>query len=394
MTAPWSRIGAWAAVALSTASVGLAYFARGSDPHDGPAWLSIAVMGWPWVLCPAWAAIVLVRMTLEADQSTRQRFVTLALTGFALGLPWLPGYLSQKPWLTRSAALRDSSPWVRSKAVESLGSAPGPEAIGELIKALRDADAEVRYRAAAALAAQGAGAAPAVPALLEALDDQSSPVRVWSIVALAQLPEHASQTVPHLVRLLDHDGSTRIDAMEALGDLGPAAATSRPNVEALLSSPEGYLRRHAATTLGRLGRAANASIPRLRSLVSDEDPTVREEVRAALIALGDGGELPPSVVDSWPREAFSVQRWRQEPRSGRFALYRDLVLQGLLGGRSRAAIVAMLGEPSGGDEPELVYELKSPLVPGEPYIPAPVRWMRIRLGRHGLHLASTRPGQN
>ena len=78
-------------------------------------WLFFALL-WPVFLCPLSCLSVVVVLLLERQQPLARRLVTLAIALSAGILPWLPGIISLKLWLSPERALRDSSPSVRSRA--------------------------------------------------------------------------------------------------------------------------------------------------------------------------------------------------------------------------------------------------------------------------------------
>jgi HEAT repeat protein len=96
---------------------------------------------------------------------------------------------------------RDPDPYVRINAVEALGLKPASrDAVHALIQSLDDADDEVRFNAALALARVGPGAADAIPALRDALVDGNRYVAGYAIEALERIgtPEALSALVPFL----------------------------------------------------------------------------------------------------------------------------------------------------------------------------------------------------
>src|SRR5260370_15316566 len=75
-------------------------------------------------------------------------------------------------------ALQDSDAQVRRKAAGALADLKAPDAVPQLITALKDRDGGVRSRAAEALWSIGPEAGTAVPDLTLALKDQSADVRM------------------------------------------------------------------------------------------------------------------------------------------------------------------------------------------------------------------------
>ena len=100
------------------------------------------------------------------------------------------------------------------------------DAVPALIDALKDEDAQVRWRAAEAL---GAIRQASVPALMTALKDEQAEVRWRAADALGMMGSAAKDAVPSLVEAL-HDESwlVRERAAHALGEIGPEAEAAVP----------------------------------------------------------------------------------------------------------------------------------------------------------------------
>ena len=175
------RVVALVALTLSLVSATLFLVGVNGDAHEGPAWLAFFALLWPVFLCPLSCLSVAVWLLFERQQPLARRLVTLAIAVAAGILPWLPGVISLKLWLSPERALRDSSPIVRSRGAEALGRRSGPEAVAALTGALKDPDDDVRLNASVGLWNQGPEATTAVPALLDALDDPVFGVRGWAM---------------------------------------------------------------------------------------------------------------------------------------------------------------------------------------------------------------------
>ena len=165
------------ALVLSLVSATLFVVGVRGDPHEGPFWLAFFALLSPVFLCPLSCLCVAVWLLLERQQPLARRLVTLAIAASAGILPWLPGIISVKLWLSPERALQDSSPTVRSRGAEDLGKRSGPEVVAALARALKDPDDDVRLNASVGLWNQGPEATTAVPALLDALDDPVFGVR-------------------------------------------------------------------------------------------------------------------------------------------------------------------------------------------------------------------------
>ena len=99
------------------------------------------------------------------------------------------------------------------------------EATPALIKALQDANAEVRQQAAYGLGRIKPDAMLALPELLKAVKDKDKSVRCHAIHALGALGKPATSAIPELIRVLKEDvvADVRLAAIEELATFGPDA---------------------------------------------------------------------------------------------------------------------------------------------------------------------------
>src|SRR5262245_13865665 len=176
--------------------------------------------------------------------------------------------------------------------------APEDEVIREKVQGLQDKSQSVteRMRLAAELGVYGPKGKAAVPALIEALADEY-PVRKKAIQSLANIKE---PTVPALIDALDPNNlSILLGAIEALREIGPAAAPANPRLlKALAAAEDGEVRVAVVRALGAI--AEPASVPALAGRVRDDpDFGVR---RCAAYALSDLGpkakEAVPHLIDA------------------------------------------------------------------------------------------------
>jgi HEAT repeat protein len=396
-----SRVLALGALGLSLVSATLFTVGVRGDPHEGPFWLTFLALVWPVFLCPLSCVAVVVFLLFERHQSLARRAVTLMVAASAGLLPWLPGIVSLKLWLSPERALRDSSPIVRSRGAEALAKQEGPKVVAALARALKDPDDDVRLNAAVGLWNQGPEATVAVPALLDALDDPIYGVRGWAMGELARIPGTAPRAVPRFVDAMAERTEDRSNAIDALFWYGAAAAPAIPALRDVLSHGQPFERRRAARTLGAIGAEARSCIPELRMQLRDVHEAVRETARASLVALGEKGDLPPSVIDSWPERRFSRRAWQATPywvnshttnENQRYVFYKDLARRHLLEDKPAAEIAALLGPPHTNDRWRLLYHLKSSIASwagGGPIESenAATWWLEISLDSEGRALA-------
>ena len=243
-------------------------------------------------------------------------------------------------------SFRDQSEYVRSLAVEALGTlGTTPEVVSALVdRVLRDEDHGVRLRASTALDSLGGLGTAAKPEVISALvdsalHDEKEDVRSNSIEALGSLGAGATKEV--IDALMDralHDASERVcrSAIRALGSLGTAATKEvvdllvdcavRGNellrrmaatdavgslgmaavpevvdalVDRLLHNDNGHIRENAAEVLGWLGTVAARSeviSALVHHALRDDDNRVRREAACALGSMGTAASTPEVVA--------------------------------------------------------------------------------------------------
>lgn len=210
-------------------------------------------------------------------------------------------------------ALSSRAWWERAAAAERLGRAGDRGALPALIGAMRDEEAEVRFRAAKALG--DLGGREAIGSLVEALDEPSrwSSIRIADILAdmgggvAREIVDHYDTLSPAarpLVldilarreagelrewireRAADDDRDVRARACHALGVVGDARGDGTLLRERVRDA-EWPVRALAAKSLGRLG--VREAVPELADALRDREWWVRANAAEALRALGEPG---------------------------------------------------------------------------------------------------------
>src|SRR5262249_19221736 len=85
----------------------------------------------------------------------------------------------------------------------------------------------------------------------------------------------------------DPDPAVRWAAIDALGQIGPEAASAVPTLVQALH--EAATRGAAVDALGQIGRKAQAAIPALDKVLKGDDLSVRWAAAAALVRIGGPG---------------------------------------------------------------------------------------------------------
>lgn len=185
------------------------------------------------------------------------------------------------PYLMR--LLTDDSDRLRMSAATTIGRiGPGASpAIDALVDVVLFDDApEVSDAAAVALGSIGSSA---VPALLVLVDDQEAEVRMRAAAALAAIPS-SNAAVDRLHEVATHDESevVRITAVESLFRLDADASLTIPGALALLESEDRQVRIRAYRLLLENRTHADLILPRVEQLLQDERRYVRDTARRLL----------------------------------------------------------------------------------------------------------------
>jgi hypothetical protein len=137
---------------------------------------------------------------------------------------------------------------------------------------------------------------PAVVAVQkQALQSKLVPSRLEAINALAELGPAAASATPDLVRLLQKDTSegVRAASAECLGKFGPKAKAAVPALlEAMKKDEFWKVRAEAATALSRMGaEAAKEALPALKEAAKEEkDEMAKKAIEEAIKRLDKGGD--------------------------------------------------------------------------------------------------------
>ena len=188
-----------------------------------------------------------------------QRLVSLALcAAVVLGCAALaaagPGAAGTPDDLVTAhvAALADPDAGVRENAARALGRI-GPAAVAAidpLVTVFADPDPYVAGAAAIALARIGPAA---VPALVRALADANENVRWSAAITLGRLGDGARDATPALARALgDANGNVRSCSATALGTIGPPATGAVAELTEALHDRDEDVRRAARLALARI----------------------------------------------------------------------------------------------------------------------------------------------
>ena len=255
---------------------------------------AVAVIGAP-------AIGPLLRLLQDEDEPS------LARQHAALGLGRIGG---TNPHVVNALihALEDPDPGLRLAVVRGLAqlNPPASESVPALIRGLADVNEDIllRKHAAGALGRLGATHADAVAALVEALDDRHPVLHDATVAALAEVaaqsspPDAIAAALSARTEELTHpERTTRLSAIQALGQLGPLAAPAGPSLSAVVRSAteDDELRGEATTALGLIGPRAQSAVPVLIAAMKVADSEMRQRILLAIQRIG------PPPQDTLPR---------------------------------------------------------------------------------------------
>jgi HEAT repeat protein len=171
-------------------------------------------------------------------------------------------------------ALDDDDPDLRLLAVEVLAQLePDERTLPALVAALEHPDRLVRIAAVEQVVRFGTKAKSALPSLEKWLADEDERFRLSAVAAISKIdPEQIDRMLPVLVAGLDSMNPLwRGMAVEAIGDLGEAAAAAVPKVEKMLRDDCAGLRCDAALTVMKItGNPAPAIATGVELLGADD----------------------------------------------------------------------------------------------------------------------------
>ncbi|MDP6111830.1 MAG: HEAT repeat domain-containing protein [Planctomycetota bacterium] len=180
--------------------------------------------------------------------------------------------------------LKSSSPEEREAGAMALGQLhqQKEDSIPALRKALKDKEVKVKIAAATALAAFGEDAAECAPEILALTDGADNKVKYRAMSALASIKAEKELVEAATKLLKDSDPEVKMSALQALYDLGAAAAPAVGPLSDACKDQDSNIRLMSAKTIGNIGKDASSAIPALNGLMGDKEPFVRDAAREAL----------------------------------------------------------------------------------------------------------------
>jgi len=190
---------------------------------------------------------------------------------------------------------------VRRFAAFTLGKVgpASPASLPALVAALKSPKAELRAAACGALLSFGPRAEAAVPPLVEALGDPEPDVQYFACQTLGRIGKPA---VPALIRAL-HDAApqTRKYAAATLAAITPGEPATIRALTPLLRDPSTEVRVSSIWAIGHFkenGKDTEQLTPGLTACLADPSSEVRCAAALSLVALGQGKQAVPQLVDA------------------------------------------------------------------------------------------------
>ncbi len=186
--------------------------------------------------------------------------------------------------------LHDPDHNVSYRAADALGwIGQRPElAVPALIATLKGPYSALNYYAAESLGRFGAGAAAAIPALLDRFGDNDYRTRGSAIYALSRISRETTEkkVLPSVLRhFQDLNPNLRSGAVAELMQLRMFPEAVIPVFIAGLDDPDRTVRMNSINGLGLVGPAAKDAIPKLNALLDDSSYFVREDASNALAKI-------------------------------------------------------------------------------------------------------------
>jgi HEAT repeat protein len=165
----------------------------------------------------------------------------------------------------------------------------GGSSTDELITQLQDADPKSRLAAARALSERRGDVTEVVAGLTDAAGHSDSAVRELAITTLGEIGPEAKSSLPDLERALhDENASVRTAAALAIDSIEPSSRIHLPVLTESLRRGDGPV----FLAVGRMGERGAWAVPTLAALLSDRRPSIRALAAHAL------GEIGPPAHDA------------------------------------------------------------------------------------------------
>jgi hypothetical protein len=174
----------------------------------------------------------------------------------------------------------------------------GPSALPALVRLCHDPSADVRFVAVYAIASLAPCLAQeklkaSIPTLLEALRDADPQVRYGALLAASRIRGCHAELIPGLVAMLPEQiNPSEQDVVyfvrkssQILAAFGTPARSALPRLECLLADAEGILAIDLAMAIWRIGRDPKRVMPYLQKLSRSENPDQKDRAERLVKAI-------------------------------------------------------------------------------------------------------------
>jgi len=221
------------------------------------------------------------------------------------------------------ALLKDSNGINRSNAAavlgevaEENGAAISADFVPMLIDLLKHGDDFDQYAAIKALRGFGANATEAIPILRDNLASPDAQKAWLAAEALGRMKGSASEAVPDLIKIIKANQAQCLEELPnnckfatwALGNIGPAARATIPDLVSLLNHQNPYLRIYIAVALIRIEPNNREALPALSGLLKDPNVDVRRHTLWELRDIGKQARPAKSIIEDSLRDSDSEVR--------------------------------------------------------------------------------------
>lgn len=170
--------------------------------------------------------------------------------------------------------------WRAANAVADLNAA---RALPELRNVVNDSDGFVRVHALIAIWRIEHRLGNVLPLLIESRSDESAGVRRLAVSAIGQIGEKSDGAEAAVLSSLDdRDADVRIAAAAALARIKPSSEVAVPALIRMLNDDVAAARRGAVASLAHFGRDAGVAEPKLRAMLDQSDSRMQWEINQAL----------------------------------------------------------------------------------------------------------------
>lgn len=200
-----------------------------------------------------------------------------------------------------------------------------PGAIAQALNACQEADAQELLLRMAALPPRQAELRPAQPKLLALADSKDQRTRELAAVVLGRLGLSAQRVLPILVELARSGDSpregdqpyapgSRVSALEALAELGPAAQEATPVLLEAVKDASDFIAEQAVIALGRIGAPEPGVVQALMETIrSHHNWHMHRNAAQALGLLGPPAETAlPVLREAQRSQSDYILRLRAE----------------------------------------------------------------------------------